>query len=78
MPLISREGRAKALKRLREEIDKSLKGKSFSSITSSYEVLKTHLGIRKLLTRVGVNREDFSIAFSLSDVSGIEHFVAKI
>jgi hypothetical protein len=40
MPLIYGEGRGKALKRLREEIDKSSKGKSFSSITSSYEELR--------------------------------------
>ena len=34
MPLIYGEGREKALKRLREEIDKASKGKSFSPITS--------------------------------------------
>jgi hypothetical protein len=34
MPLIYGEGREKALRRLREEIDKALKGKLFSSITS--------------------------------------------
>jgi hypothetical protein len=37
MPLIYGEGRENALKRLREEIDKASKGKSFSSITSSYQ-----------------------------------------
>jgi hypothetical protein len=37
MPLIYGEGREKALKRLREEIDKASKGKSFSRITSSYQ-----------------------------------------
>jgi AAA+ ATPase superfamily predicted ATPase len=31
----------------------------------------------KLLTRVGIKREDFSVAFSLSDVSGFEHFIAR-
>jgi hypothetical protein len=36
MPLIYGEGREKALKRLREEIDKAAKGKLFSSIPSSY------------------------------------------
>jgi hypothetical protein len=36
MPLIYGEGREKALKRLREEIDKALKGRSFSFITSTY------------------------------------------
>jgi hypothetical protein len=34
MPLIYGEGREKALKRLREEIDRALKGKSFSPTTS--------------------------------------------
>src|SRR6266536_6199769 len=33
--------------------------------------------IRKLLTRTGIQREDFSVAFSLSDVSEIDHFVAR-
>jgi tetratricopeptide (TPR) repeat protein len=32
---------------------------------------------RKLLTRVGIKREDFQINFSLSYVSDIEHFVAR-
>ncbi|XTI93092.1 HET-domain-containing protein [Cenococcum geophilum] len=50
MPLIYGEGREKALRRLREEIDKASKG---------------------------FKHEDFSIAFSLSDVSEIEHFVAR-
>jgi hypothetical protein len=35
MPVIYGEGREKALERLREEIDKRSKDKSFSSITSS-------------------------------------------
>jgi hypothetical protein len=34
MPLIYGEGKEKALKRLKEEIDKALKGRSFSSATS--------------------------------------------
>jgi hypothetical protein len=34
MPLIYGEGRESAYKRLREEIDKASKGKSFSPITS--------------------------------------------
>jgi hypothetical protein len=34
-------------------------------------------GIRRLTTRIGTNREDFSVTFSLSDVSEIEHFVAR-
>ena len=36
-----------------------------------------HLNIRKLLTRIGIKHEDFSIAFSLSNISEIEHFVAR-
>ena len=36
-----------------------------------------HLSIEKFLTGIGIKYEDFSIAFSLSDVSGIEHFVAR-
>ena len=36
MPLIYGEGREKALKRLREEIDKASKGRSFSSVDSTY------------------------------------------
>ena len=31
----------------------------------------------KLLTTVGLKHEDFSVAFSLSEFSGIEHFVAR-
>ena len=38
IPVIYGEGREKALRRLREEIDKASKGKSFSSITSSHQV----------------------------------------
>jgi len=36
-----------------------------------------HPSIRKLPTGIGIKHEDFSIAFSLSDVSEIEHFVAR-
>ncbi|PMD18044.1 HET-domain-containing protein [Hyaloscypha hepaticicola] len=50
MPLIYGEGREKALRRLREEIDKASKG---------------------------MKREDFSVSFSLSNISHIEHFVAR-
>jgi hypothetical protein len=40
--------------------------------------LRIHLGIAKLLlTRSGFKREDFSVTFSLSDVSDVEHFVAR-
>ena len=40
-------------------------------------ILRIHLGIAKLLTRSGFKREDFSVTFSLSDVSDVEHFVAR-
>jgi hypothetical protein len=30
-----------------------------------------------LLTRIGLNREDYSVAFSLSIVSDIEHFIRR-
>jgi hypothetical protein len=39
--------------------------------------VKTRLSIRKLLTGIGIRHKDFSVAFSLSDVSEIEHFVAR-
>ena len=39
--------------------------------------MKTRLSIRKLLTGIGIRHKDFSVAFSLSDVSEIEHFVAR-
>jgi hypothetical protein len=35
------------------------------------------MGVTKLLTRSGFKREDFSVAFSLSNVSDVEHFVAR-
>ena len=33
--------------------------------------------VRKILTGIGTKREDFSVAFSLSDVSEVEQFVAR-
>jgi hypothetical protein len=39
--------------------------------------LRIHLGIAKLLTRSGFRREDFSVTFGLSDISDVEHFVAR-
>ncbi|PVH70364.1 hypothetical protein DL98DRAFT_554076 [Cadophora sp. DSE1049] len=53
MPLIYGEGKDRALRRLREEIDKASRGTSL------------------------FKREDFSVSFSLSDVSDVEHFVAR-
>jgi hypothetical protein len=35
------------------------------------------MSITKLLTKSGFRREDFSVSFSLSDVSDVEHFVAR-
>ena len=35
------------------------------------------LSIRKLLTGIGIRHENFLVAFSLSNVSEIEHFVAR-
>ena len=32
---------------------------------------------RKLLTRTGIKHEDFSVAFALSDIPEVEHFVAR-
>ena len=36
-----------------------------------------HPSIGEMLTKIGSKREDFSVAFSLSDVPEIEHFVAR-
>ncbi|KAN0077383.1 HET domain containing protein [Elaphomyces granulatus] len=70
MPLIYGEGKEKAFKRLRQEIDKTLKG--------TYTLMGEDMpGIRQLITRIGMNHEDFLVAFSLSDVFEIEHFVAR-
>lgn len=46
-------------------------------LLSHEHILRIHLGIAKLLTRSGFKREDFSVTFSLSDVSEVEYFVAK-
>jgi len=39
--------------------------------------VKINLTVRKLLIEIGIKREDFTVAFSLSDVPEIEHFVAR-
>jgi hypothetical protein len=36
-----------------------------------------HCNVRKILTRIGIKRDDFSVTFSLSDVPEIEQFVAR-
>jgi hypothetical protein len=36
-----------------------------------------YLSIKKLLTRIEIRHKDFLVAFSLSNVSKIKHFVAK-
>ena len=39
--------------------------------------MKMHRSIGEMLTGIGTKREDFSVAFSLSDVPEIEQFVAR-
>jgi len=39
--------------------------------------MKMHLSIGGILTRIGTKREDFSVAFGLSDVPEVEYFVAR-
>jgi hypothetical protein len=68
MPLIYGEGRANAVGRLQEAIDRKEKGTMFSFGQDREYALLTHIGIKY---------EDFSIPFSLSAVSDIEHFVAR-
>lgn len=77
MPLIYGEGRENAFKRLREEIDRASKGESFS--LNHWRILGAHMlsSTRGLLSKIGINHQDFSVAFSLADVSEIEHFVAR-
>jgi hypothetical protein len=70
MPLIYGEGRENAFKRLRKKVDKASKGKSLPRT-------KMPSGVGKLLTRIGTKREDFSVVFSLSNVSETEQFVAR-
>jgi hypothetical protein len=77
MPLIYSEGKDKALQRLREEIDKASKGRSLLVFHEHSSRINVHLGIRKLLTLLGFKRDDFAVAFSLSNVSDVEHFVAR-
>ena len=36
-----------------------------------------HSSVGKTLTGIGIEREDFSVAFSLSDVPKIDQFVAR-
>jgi hypothetical protein len=39
--------------------------------------IKAYLSIKKLLTSIGAKRDDFSVAFNVSDVPEIEHFVER-
>ena len=71
MLLIYGEGKERALKRLEEEIEKASKGTSFFSRISR------HLVYEKLLMKIGFKREDFSVAFSLSNTSDVEQFVGR-
>ena len=77
MPLIYSEGKERALQRLREEIDKALKGRSFLVFHEQSSRTNAYLGMRKLLTLSGFKRDKFAVAFSLSNVSDVEHFVAR-
>jgi hypothetical protein len=70
MPLIYSEGRENAVGRLRDEIDRKEKGILFSLSKSSLRYIE-------VLTRIGIKYENFSILFSLSAVSDIDHFVAR-
>jgi hypothetical protein len=36
-----------------------------------------YLSIRKLLTRIGIKHKDFSVAFSLFNVSKIKYFIVR-
>ncbi|KAI9775341.1 MAG: hypothetical protein M1839_001257 [Geoglossum umbratile] len=69
MPLTYGEGRANAVGRLREAIDRKEKGILFSFDREQV--------IQRLLTHVGIKYKNFSILFSLSMISEIEHFVAR-
>jgi hypothetical protein len=77
MPLIYSEGKDKALQRLREEINKALNGRSFLVFHEHLSRTNAHHGIRKLLTLSGFKHDDFAVAFSPSNVSDIEHFMAR-
>jgi hypothetical protein len=68
MPLIYSEGRENAVGRLREATNRKEKGMLFSF---------AKIGNTLLLTYIGTKHEDFSIPFSLSAASDIEHFVAR-
>ena len=71
MPLIYGEGRENTFRRLREEINRALKGKLFSPI------VKIDLGGRELLTKIRFKSDNFFITFSLSNVFKIKHFIAR-
>ena len=78
MPLIYGEGREKALKRLQGKIEEASEGKLLPITCIHMGYMKMHSSaIRKILTRIGTKREDFSVSFSLSDVPEIEQFVAR-
>lgn len=76
MPLIYGEGRDHAFKRLREEIEKLLKGKLFHMLLA---VIKNepHFIIVKFLTRTGTKHEKFTVTSSLVTLSGVDRFVAR-
>jgi hypothetical protein len=78
MPLIYGEGRERAFRRLREAIDKSLKGKLFPHVTLFFSCrVQIQYAKTRLLMEVGTRYEDFAVPFSLSGVSEIKQFVAR-
>jgi len=54
MPLIYSEGKDNALQRLREEIDKASKGRSFLAFYKHFSRTNTHFGLKKLLTFIRI------------------------
>jgi hypothetical protein len=71
LPLIYGEGGEKAFKRLRRAIDEDLRGKS-SSLTVVFSC-----NTLKLITGLGIKRDDFSVTFYSSDIPEIELFIAR-
>ncbi|KAK2612718.1 hypothetical protein QQS21_001335 [Conoideocrella luteorostrata] len=68
MPLIYGEGRENALKRLREEVQKTVTGKL---------ILRTNEEWAENLTILGSQINDFSVSLSLSEVPETQYFFAR-
>jgi hypothetical protein len=78
MPLLYGEGGENAFIRLRKEIAKVSKGELFVPSVSTRGKESMNLSNPwNLLTRKGINREEFSVPFSLSNVSDIKQFVGR-